>query len=204
MKAILRIACLAIVLIIALPMVSCGDNAPKLDDVKENFIYLIEGSRELNHVFFGIGLPVYRRGDSLSERKMVYFTDELPGYNRVMESSSYFSVDEIKADAERIYSADYLSALYESAFDGIIIGNSGAYLRFYDNGEWLYQNASATDFGLSERIYDYSTMKIVKPSEANYVNVSIECYSLANQNRVEYILSFVFENGGWRLDSPTY
>jgi len=203
MKA-LRIACVALVLILALPMASCGDNAPELDEVKENFIYLIEESRELNHIFFGMGLPVYRRDDAITDRKMVYFIDDLTGYDRIMEQSKYVSIDEIKAAAEQVYSKDYLSALYESAFDGILVGYTGAYLRFYDDGEWLYQNSNATDFGLSERIFDYSTMEIIKPSAAEYVNVEIECYSLADQNRVTYILSFIFEDGEWRLDSPTY
>ena len=204
MKTSLKIFCLALVIIFALALASCGDNAPELDSVKENFIYLIEESRELNHIFFGAGLPVYRRGDSVTERKMVYFIDELPGFDRTSENSEYLSIDEIKADAEKVYSKDYLLSLYESAFDGILIGNSGSYLRFYEDGEWLYQNSNATDFGLSERIFDYSTMKIIKPSAAEYVNVEIECYSLADQNRVTYILSFIFEDGEWRLDSPTY
>jgi hypothetical protein len=77
-------------------------------------------------------------------------------------------------------------------------------VRFYDNGEWLYQNTNATDFGLSERIYDYSTMKIVEPSVADYVNVSVESYSLSDPTVREVFLSFVYENGNWYLDSPTY
>lgn len=204
MKTSLRIFCLFLVIILASALASCGDNAPKLDEVKENFIYLIEESRELNHIFFGMGLPVYRRDDAITERKTVYFIDDLTGYDRIMEQSKYVSIDEIKAAAEQVYSEDYLSALYESAFDGILVGDTGAYLRFYDDGEWLYQNANATDFGLSERIFDYSTMEIIKPSTQDYVNVEIECYSLADRNRVTYTLSFILEDGEWRLDSPTY
>ena len=54
-------------------MVSCqNSNAPELDDVKERLVYLIEESKELNVIFFGVGLPVFRRESSLSDRKMVY------------------------------------------------------------------------------------------------------------------------------------
>ena len=97
-----------------------------------------------------------------------------------------------------------MSALYETAFDGVITGNDSAYLRFYDNGEWLYQNIFANDFELCERIYDYSTMKIVKPSSDSYINVTIESYTLKNAERIEITLSFVYENGSWFLDCPTY
>ena len=135
---------------------------------------------------------------------MIYYVDEVSGYDRVMDNSPYYSIDEIKAKAEQVFSKDYLSELYESAFDGIMMDDSSAYLRFYDNGEWLHQNTNAMDFGLSERIYDYSTMKIVEPSTTDYVNISIESYTLADPTKREVFLSFVYENGNWYLDSPTY
>ena len=203
MKA-LRIACVALVLILALPMASCGDNAPELEEVKENFIYLIEESRELNHIFFGMGLPVYRRDDAITDRKMVYFIDDLTGYDRIMEQSKYVSIDEIKAAAEQVYSKDYLSEVYEGAFDGIMTGETSAYVRFYDDGEYLYQHMDLYDFTVNERIYDYSTMRVVEPYSSTYVNIVIESYTLDNPKRQEIDLSFVFENGNWYLDSPTY
>ena len=135
---------------------------------------------------------------------MVYFVDKESGYDRVMENSAFLSIDEMKMASEKVFSSDYLSELYESAFDGIMTGDTSAYVRFYDNGEWLYQNTNATDFGLSERIYDYSTMKIVEPSTGDYVNVLIESYSLGDPTVREVSLSFVYENGNWYLDSPTY
>lgn len=194
------------VLVVAmlLPMSSCSKGAVEIDSVKERFVYLIEKSKELNVLFFGIGLPVYRRDQALSDRKMVYFVDDLAGYDRVMENSDYFTVEEIKEAAESVFSEDYLSELYESAFDGIVTGDAGAYIRFYDNGKWLYQNTNAKDFNLSERIYDYSTMTVLDLSGSEYVNVSIESYSLADPTVRTVYLSFVYENGNWYLDSPTY
>ena len=178
---------------------------PELDsELKDRFIYLIEESKELNVIFFGAGLPVYYRDNELSDRLGVYFNDEIVGYNRVIEGTSYLTVDSIKQKAERVYSSDYLSALYETAFDGVMTGNTSAYLRFYDDGNWLYQNILATDFELAERIYDYSTMKIVKPSNKEYINVKIESYTLENEIREIVNLSFIYENGSWYLDSPTY
>ena len=184
---------------------SCSGKAPNIDDVNERFVYLIEESKELNVIFFGTGLPIYRRDGELSERQMVYYNDKVSGYNKVLlDNSEYLSIDDIKAAADKIFSDEYLSELYESAFDGIMISDTNAYVRFYDNTEWLYQNIDAGEFSLSERIYDYSTMEIVKPSNSKYVTVSIESYTLKDPKRRTVDLTFVYENGDWFLDSPTY
>ena len=186
-------------------MVSCqNSNAPELDYVKERLVYLIEESKELNVIFFGVGLPVFRRESLLSDRKMVYSGDALSGYDRISENSQYMSIDAIKYAAEQVYSKEYLSAVYEGAFDGILTGNSGAYLRLYDDGNYLYQNTDLYGFTVNERIYDYSTMKIVEPSSADYINVTVESYSIENSKRITITLSFTFERGDWYLDCPTY
>ena len=178
---------------------------PRLDDeMKDRFIYLVEESKDMNTIFFGAGLPVYYREDELSDRLGVYYNDELISYNKVSEFSSYKYIDDIKKTAESIYSEKYLSALYETAFDGIMTGNASAYLRFYEQGDILYQSMLAKDFGVNERIYDYSTMKIVRPSNKTYVNIIIESYTLNNPERVKINLSFTYEKGNWYLDSPTY
>ena len=188
-----------------LSLSSCSGKAPNIDDVKERFVYLIEESKELNVIFFGTGLPIYRKDGELAQRQMVYYNDNASGYNKVLlEKSEYLSIDDMKAAAEKVYSDEYLSELYESLFDGIMTGDANAYVRFYDSTEWLYQDIDAGEFALSERIYDYSTMKIVKPSNSKYVTVSIESYTLKNPSRISIDLSFVYENGDWYLDSPTY
>ena len=204
MKKRVGIVALLLALLLALPMVSCSGKAPELEGIKDRLVYLIEESKELNVLFFGNGLPVYRRDEALTERKMVYAGNDLPGYEQVMENTDFLSVEEMKAAAEAIYSEDYISDIYEGAFDGIMTGNASAYVRFYDNGEWLYQNMNKGAFTLNERIYDYSTMKIIDPSTTDYINVSLESYSLADGIRRIVYLSFVYENGNWYLDSPTY
>ena len=77
-------------------------------------------------------------------------------------------------------------------------------MRFYELEGKIYQSIAATDFELSERIYDYSTMTVVKPSNNEYINVTVETYTLKDTKRVEITLSFVFERGDWYLDCPTY
>ena len=178
---------------------------PKLEKtIKDRFISIIEESKELNTIFFGVGLPVYYREDELSDRLGVYYDEDLISYNRVSEFSSYKYIDEIKEKARSIYSESYLAALYETAFDGVMTGNASVYLRFYESENTLYQSMLAKDFELNERIYDYSTMKIIRPSNSGYINVVVESYTINQPERVKVNLSFIYERGNWYLDSPTY
>jgi len=189
----------------ALSAASCSQSAPELDEVKDRIVYLIEGSREINVLFFGKGLPVYDRESILAEELGVYYNDKYTSYNRVLENSGYLGTDQMKKEAERIYSEEYLKAIYETAFDGFLTGSSSAYIRFYETEEWLFQNREATDFNLSERVYDYSTIEIVTPSSDKYINITIESYSIDNPMKREKIsLGFTFERGNWYLDTPTY
>ncbi len=203
-KAIVSLILITVLIVSALSAVSCSGKAPKLDDVKERFIYLIENSKEINTLYFGSGLPVYERDTLLSNKKGVYYDDKYTTYERVMENSRYLTVNEIKERSERIYSTEYLKAMYETAFEGVMTGSSSAYIRFYESENWLYQNLYATDFELSERIYDYSSMKIVKPSNGEYVNITIDTYTLEDKTVKNISLTFVYERGDWYLDSPTY
>jgi hypothetical protein len=203
-KAVLSIILAIVLIITALCTVSCSGKAPKLEDVKERFIYLIENSKEINTLYFGSGLPVYERDTLLSNKKGVYYDDKYTTYERVMENSRYLTINEIKERSERIYSTEYLKAMYETAFEGVMTGSSSAYIRFYESENWLYQNLYATDFELSERIYDYSSMKIVKPSNGEYVNITIDTYTLEDKTVKNISLTFVYERGDWYLDSPTY
>lgn len=194
-----------IILTIALSTVSCSQNAPELEDVKDRMVYLIEGSKKINTLFFGKGLPVYDRESILSSELGVYYNDQYAAYNRVLEGSGYLSAEQMKDEAEKFYSEEYLAAIYETAFDGFITGNSAAYIRFYETSDWLFQNREAVDFNFKERIYDYSTIEIVKPSSDKYINITIESYSIDNPTKREKIsLGFTFERGNWYLDTPTY
>ncbi len=206
MKKTFAAAMLIIIIIaVALSSASCSGNAPALEDVKDRMVYLIEGSREINTLFFGKGIPVYDREGLLSSELGVYYDDQYTAYNRALEDSEYLSTDDMKAAAEKIYSEEYLKAIYETAFDGYLTGNAAAYLRFYETSDWLFQNREAVDFKLQERIYDYSTIEIVKPSSDEYINITIESYTIDKPNEKETVsLGFVFERGNWYLDTPTY
>ena len=193
-----------VLLIVVLGMSSCSGSAPKIDEVRDRIVYLIEGSKEINILFFGSGLPIYRRDGLIETELGVYYDDEYTAYNKVMENTRFKGIDDMKKAAERVYSENYLDAIYETAFEGYMTGSSSAYMRFLETSDWMYQSISATDFDLSERIFDYSSMEIVKPSNGEYMNVTIDSYSLREKKVKTITLSFIYERGNWYLDSPTY
>ena len=72
-------------------------------------------------------------------------------------------------------------------------------------GEVLYQSSVKETITKEERIYIYSTMKIVRPSNKEYVNVEIQSYLESTPDKIETDrLSFLYEDGNWYLDTPTY
>lgn len=198
------ISIVLVLLIVVLGMSSCSGSAPKIDEVRDRIVYLIEGSKEINILFFGSGLPIYRRDGLIETELGVYYDDEYTAYNKVMENTRFKGIDDMKKAAERVYSENYLDAIYETAFEGYMTGSSSAYMRFLETSDWMYQSISATDFDLSERIFDYSSMEIVKPSNGEYMNVTIDSYSLRDKKVKTITLSFIYERGNWYLDSPTY
>ena len=199
-----RLLCLCLCLVSLLSTASCGRKPPEINDVSERFIYLIERSVEINDVLFGAGIPVYKRDALITDKRQIYFGVYQSNYELSMEQSRYFDVEGMKADVEEIFSSNYLKALYETAFDGVLFSD-GAYLRFYQEGSKFYQTIGMDNFKYQRKIYDYSTMKIVKPSDDDFVTVEIEAYDIGMSHKRRVIeITFVKENGEWYLNSPTY
>ncbi len=206
-----HIKIISIALLVALVLTCVGifaycriNKAPELEDVRDRFIYLVEGSKQINEIFFGDGLPVYVRESDLSEERFIYIGQQNKGYEKVMEVSPYLMLDEMKEAAQRIYSSAYCEQLFESCFDGVVVDGM-TLLEYVEIDEWLYQSTARDTLVENERIYLYDTMKIVRPSNKEYINVEIESYLINNPDKKETErLSFAFEDGNWYLDTPTY
>ena len=200
----IKLICLVLCILSFVSVTACGKKAPELDEVYDRFVYLIEESSEMNELLFGSGIPVYKRDALITDKRQIYFGISQSVYDLSMEQSKYYSVDTVKLEAERIYSSNYLRALYETAIDGVLT-TDGSFLRFYQEGGKFYQARNAGSFDYKRKIYDYSTMKIVKPSDDDYVTVEIEAYDIGLSHKRRVItISFVKENGEWYLNSPTY
>ncbi len=213
-KKILIVAIAAILLVATLGGVLVYlSTIPKTDEIYDRVVELIEASYELNTVFYGEGLPVYKTDSAYAEFSHLYFDFQYVGdYEIVTEYAKFLSEEEIKSAAEKVYSKDYLEkVLYNSAFIGYAIedGKGGAAFaepRYLEDNEWIYQSVEKNNYlNHGMRIYDYSTMKVVAPSTAKACYVSIESY-LANQPDLvmqDTIRLVKQDDGLWYLDSFT-
>lgn len=168
---------------------------------------------------------VYYALKSYEEPKFEYEYDENDNenYDVVRIDADYIDIAAIKAAAEKVYSSDYLSAIYSSVFDGIrnnfSDSSSSVLLARYieeagEEGGIVYLRKSNVTKAMYEehRTYRYETMQIAKPYNRDRVNVTIEAVGTYFSSETKQIengphtvhLSFVLENGAWRLDSPTY
>ena len=183
---------------------SCSTPPPELETVKEEYIALIEASTEINGFIFGEGLPVYKR-DGTEEEKLVYqnLASTLDNYESVREDSKYLTIEEMKEAAKEVYSEEYLKSAFQMAFDGYADEVAGVSVaRYLEWDGWLYQSMRYEPLIEETRTYNYGTMEIVKPSNGEYVNVSIESEQKGGKKTI--ILAFSLTENGWRLDTPTY
>ena len=143
----------------------------------------------------------------------VFFYNEKDdlNYDYVKMDTGYLCVDDIKKVAEKVYSLDYLTSLYESMFTGVTTGTAILYARYYDyedteNGTVsLVKNNRDKGYKLTDWTYDLDTMRMVEESNASFVTIEIERYATEDEIRRETAkLYFVLENGEWYLDSPSF
>ena len=121
-------------------------------------------------------------------------------------SDKYLSVADIKAAAEQVYSKSYLMSIYETMFVGYM--DSGLtdmiYARYYDGTEGLMMLKDADVWVTEKRIYDYDSMKIVRPSSGSKITVLIDSHLESQTEILPVRLSFIMQDGEWYLNSPSY
>lgn len=138
-------------------------------------------------------------------------------YDYVRDDCAYQSVDDIKALAEKVYSKAYLNSVYTTVFDGFAEDGIGLVRARYmvdesgNSGFFLKSNEFEPYFE-KQTEYDYSTMRVLSSSSATRVTVEMDAdgkyldYDTleVKDGRMKKQLTFVFEGGEWRLDTPTY
>lgn len=139
-------------------------------------------------------------------------------YDYVRDDCKYQSTDDIKAAAESVYSSDYLESIYPAMFDGVAeegIGLARARYMADESGEghFLMSNEYEPLFTEETRTkYDTATMRVIASSTASRVTVEIEAEGRyldydtleVKMKTKKKQLTFVLQNGEWRLDTPTY
>ena len=198
--------CTAFLLLLCtvLMLTACG-SAPQADEFRPIAESLIEASHEINTIFFGEGLPVIERDSDFARENHVYYMDEGGNYDYVTEDCPYQTVEQIKMAAEQVYGQAYLASIYETMFIGVADEHAGMlYARYLDTDEGLKKSNLHESMIEKKRIYDYDSMEIVKPSNNRYVNAEFDTHLEGESEITRVRLTFVYEEEGWRLDSPTY
>lgn len=128
------------------------------------------------------------------------------GVYTMVVSDEYVTVEDIKAAAEKVYSKSYLMSIYETMFVGYIEDGltDMIYARYYDGNEGLMMLKESEVWVTAKRIYDYDTMKIVRPSNAKEITVTMDSHLEGSDEVLNVRLSFVKQDGEWYLDSPSY
>ncbi len=203
-------------LVSSLSLVGCANRAPKVEDIYARVVELVEASYELNAVFYGEGLPYYDRNlEIYADLYNDYATEQYTkDYNIVSDAAIYHSISEIKAAAEQVYSKELLeSNIYVNLFDGFFIPGSGGVssvslgARYLENDGTLYIRIDDEDtlHSPTPLIYDYGTMKIVRPSNASRVLVSMTAWEQDTPNapfETTLVLTLSDQNL-WLLDKLT-
>ena len=182
--------------------------APKLQNVYDRVVELVEASNELNTVFYGAGLPVYERdGDYANFTHMYYGFEYGSSFESVKAQSKFLTTEQIKQKAELVYSKAYLEdVLYPLAFTGYVgaENSSVAVARYLEDENGIVQSVKAENYLKGIRIYDYSTMKITFPSNSKAFYVTMDSWLEDSPDQVISVrLRFVLQEGQWYLDSFT-
>ena len=192
---------------------SCGRRAPKIEEIYDRAVELIEASYEVNVLFYGEGLPYYDRTlpiyqDLYSDYTVLGYAEH---YHIVNKQAKYRSIDAMKAAAEQVYTKEMLeTTVYPAAFEGVVItdaaiGVTSSDARYLQTNDHLYISIqSLEEYHPPPLIYDYATMRIVRPSNASRVLIEVNAWEVDKpQTVLEIRLSLALQDGVWLLDFLT-
>ena len=204
-------AVLAVVLIVGFvgSLLSRSDESPpELESVYDRLVYLVEESLTLNTVLFNDdGLPAYKRDSDLANLSRMY-NGMSDGWEYVMGDYTRFkSTEEIGSAMAQVYSRDFRTSLEERLFTGISTGVGVISIKYTDDPfiQWVSDKEPEKKINVGMRFYDYSSMTVLPESSETCLKVSVRSYSEKTPDTWEdRTLTFVYENGDWYLDGPTY
>lgn len=163
----------------------------------------------------GDGVYCYLLTEYTEPTYELFYDNEDPyDYDYVRTDVGYLTIEDIKKAAARVYSAEYLEAIYLTMFDGAAGVTEGSqilsarYMEYTDpdTGEvWLMKSNTFDPLVTEKRLYDFSTAKMVRPKNGKFVTIEIESYlESAPESRLTIKLGLRLQNGEWMLDSATY
>ena len=193
-------------------LAGCGgcSRAPKEEEIIDRVVELTENARWLNVAFYGAGLPTYDK--SLPIYRDLYDADTSAyrnDYSIVDPRCGVGSVEELKAAAEKVYSPELLEKqVYPAVFDGLTATLGGtaaiAVARYQEENGNLYCLDSAKSDARAELVFDFGTMKIIKPSNAERVLLTMDAWEVGKPDeKIRYRMVLAKVDGVWYLDKLT-
>lgn len=189
-----------IVIFLVLPLLVSCSKPPELEEIKPIIEKLLADAVEINDIFYGEGLPVSSEHDSAY-------------YSPVVEESKYKTQAEIKTAAQKVYSDSYLNSIENVMFEDFEDSEDDITTpRYREVDGVLYKYVNSENMIKYVREYDFSTIKIIKPSNGRYVTFEINSYgynlnyeTLKRELSWQVVsLSISLEDEVWLLDGPTY
>ena len=108
-KKIIAGALAVVVLAVSCVLLFQCNAAPRIEDIYDRMVYLIESSQEVNVLIYGCGLPVWEDDSEYVVFEHIYYgLDPAEHYEIVMPNAKYHTVQDMKDAIEKIYSKEYL------------------------------------------------------------------------------------------------
>ncbi len=199
-----------VVLVVSGVLLFQCNSAPRIEDIYDRMVYLLDSSQDVNALIFGCGLPVWEDDSEYVAFEHIYYgLAPAEHYEIVMPNAKYHSIDQIKESIENIYSQQYIEDVINSAiFDGFAVSDSigGSVVgvaRYYEEGLYLWQSK---EFRVKPytgmRIYDYSTMQVRSLGKTDRCVITIDSWLEDTPDQVETVeILIAKQDGQWYLDN---
>lgn len=208
-KKMIAGALAVVILVVSGVLLFQHNSAPRVEDIYDRMVYLIESSQEVNALIYGCGLPVWEDDSEYVEFMHVYYgLEPAQHYEIVTPNAKYFSVNQMKEAIEKIYSKEYLDeVIYRSIFDGYAIedgvgGSVVGVARYYEEGNYLWQSKEFKTFYTGMRVYDYSSMQVRSLGKTDRCVVTLNSWLEDSPDQVETVeILIALQDGEWYLDN---
>ncbi len=198
-----------VVLVVSCVLIFQYSAAPKIEDIYDRMVYLLESSQEVNALIYGCGLPVWEDDSEYVEFMHVYYgLEPARNYEIVMPNAKYLSVNQMKEAIEQIYSKEYLDeVIYNAIFDGFAVedgigGSAISVARYYEEGNYLWKSKDFKTFYTGMRVYDYSTMQVRSLGKTDVCVVTVNSWLEDTPEQIETVeIRIALQDGEWYLDN---
>ena len=145
------------------------------------------------------------------EAEFYYSSLDPVNYEYVHATSEFKTVDEIKAEAEKYYSQEFLDSIYPVYFDGVQSDGVLQYPRFQQSEKGLMQlkESEFKPMFTQNRVFLFETAKIIAwGSSANRVRIEIQSYSPSDPEKITTEEIQIVKQGDgrrqkWVLNTPS-